>query len=66
MIVHRSGARRALRGATQFMPDLGDLAIAAAEPGRLRQAAAEILENHPDATPDEVLLWAEARTLPSA
>jgi hypothetical protein len=56
-------------------PDLGDLAVAAAEldghplaaePGRLRQAAAEIVENHPQATPDEVLLWAEARALPAA
>lgn len=56
-------------------PDLADLAVAAAEldghplaaePGRLRRAAAEILENHPAATPDEVLLWAEARALPAA
>jgi len=56
-------------------PDLGDLAVAAAEldghplagePGRLRQAAAEIVEKHPGATPDEVVLWAEARTLPAA
>ena len=51
-------------------PDLGDLAIAAAEldghplaakPERLRQAAAEIAGKHPDAGPDDVLLWAEAR-----
>jgi len=56
-------------------PDLGDLAVAAAEldghplagePGRLWQAAAEIVEKHPGATPDEVVLWAEARTLPAA
>jgi hypothetical protein len=56
-------------------PDLGDLAIAAAEldghplagqPKRLRQAAAEIVTNHPDASPDDVLLWAEARALPAA
>jgi hypothetical protein len=59
----------------QARPDLGDLAIAAAEldghplagqPERLRQAAAEIVANHPDASPDEVLLWAEARALPAA
>ena len=59
----------------QARPDLGDLAIAAAEldghpladqPGRLRQAAAEIAGNHPDASPDDVLLWAEARALPAA
>jgi hypothetical protein len=59
----------------QARPDLGDLAIAAAEleghplaaePGRLRQAAAEIARNHPDASPDDVLLWAEARALPAA
>ena len=51
-------------------PDLGDLAIAAAEldghplaaePDRLRRAAAEITGKHPDASPDDVLLWAEAR-----
>jgi hypothetical protein len=56
-------------------PDLGDLAVAAAEldghplaaePERLRQAAAEIAGNHPDASPDDVLLWAEARALPAA
>ena len=58
----------------QARPDLGDLAIAAAElddhplagqPGRLRQAAVEIAANHPDASPDDVLLWAEARALPA-
>jgi len=38
----------------------------AAQPGRLRQAAAEIAENHPGASPDDVLLWAEARALPAA
>jgi len=59
----------------QARPDLGDLAIAAAgldghplagQPERLRQAAAEIARNHPDASPDDVLLWAEARALPAA
>lgn len=54
----------------QARPDLGDLAIAAAEidghplaadPGRLRRAAAEITTTRPAATPDDVLLWAEAR-----
>jgi hypothetical protein len=59
----------------QSRPDLGDLAVAAAqldghplaaEPERLRQAAAEIALEHPDATPDDVLLWAEARALPAA
>ena len=59
----------------QVRPDLGDLAIAAAEldghplagqPKRLRQAAAEITANRPDASPDDVLLWAEARALPVA
>jgi len=56
-------------------PDLGDLAIAAAEldghplaaePERIRQAAAEISARHPDADPEDVLLWAEARTLRTA
>ena len=56
-------------------PDLGDLAVAAAEldghrlaaePERLRRAAAEIIASHPDASPDDVLLWAEARALPAA
>ena len=56
-------------------PGLGDLALAAAEfdgnpladePERIRQAAAEIVERHPDASPDDVVLWAEARTLPAA
>ncbi|HEY2313051.1 MAG TPA: hypothetical protein VGH96_05525 [Streptosporangiaceae bacterium] len=56
-------------------PDLGDLAVAAAEldghplaaePERLRRAAAEIAGYHPEASPDDVLLWAEARALPAA
>lgn len=56
-------------------PDLGDLAIAAAEldghplatePERLRRAAAEITAKHPDASPDDVLLWAEARGFAAA
>lgn len=51
-------------------PDLGDLAIAAAEldghplaeePDGVRRAAAEIVDVHPDANPEDVLLWAEAR-----
>lgn len=55
-------------------PDLGDLAVAAAEldghplaaePERIRQAAAEISRRHPDASPEDVLVWAEARALPA-
>jgi hypothetical protein len=38
----------------------------AAEPERLRRAAAEIIAKHPDASPDDVLLWAEARALSAA
>lgn len=56
-------------------PDLGDLAIAAAEldghplaaePERILQAAAEISARHPSADPEDVLLWAEARALRTA
>jgi hypothetical protein len=56
-------------------PGLGDLAVAAAEldghpladdPERIRQAAAEIVERHPEASPDDVVFWAEARALPAA
>jgi hypothetical protein len=56
-------------------PSLGDLAVAAAEldghplaaqPEKLHQAAAEIVETHPDARPEDVVLWAEARALPAA
>ncbi len=59
----------------QARPDLGDLAVAAAEidghplarePERLRLAAAEIAVRHPAATPDDVLLWAEARAFAAA
>jgi hypothetical protein len=55
-------------------PDLADIAIAAAEidgnplaadPGRIRRAAAEIAMTHPDPEPEDVLLWAEARAFPS-
>jgi hypothetical protein len=53
-------------------PSLGDLAVAAAEldghplagePARIRQAALEVEARHPDAEPEDVLLWAEARAL---
>jgi hypothetical protein len=56
-------------------PDLGDLAVAAAEidghplasdPERLRSAAAEISVRHPGATPEDALLWAEARAFEAA
>jgi len=56
-------------------PSLGDLALAAAEldgnplanePEHLRRAADEIVEKHPDASADDVLLWAEARAIPAA
>jgi hypothetical protein len=50
-------------------PSLAELAIAAAEldgnplagqPGLIRRAAKAIVERHPDADADDVLLWAEA------
>lgn len=55
-------------------PDLADIAIAtaeldgnplAADPDRLRRAAAEIAAVHPHPEPEDVLLWAEARAFPS-
>ena len=55
-------------------PSLGDLAVAAAEldghplsgePARIRQAALEVEARHPDAAPEDVLLWAEARAIPA-
>jgi hypothetical protein len=54
----------------QARPSLADLAIAAAEiegsplaqqPELLRRSAAEIQRRHPQAEPEDVLLWAEAR-----
>ncbi len=56
----------------QARPGLGDLAVAAAEldghplagePARIRQAALEVEVRHPDAAPEDVLLWAEARAI---
>lgn len=56
-------------------PDLAELAIAAAEldgnplasqPALIRQAAAEISARHPSPEPEDVILWAEARSLPAA
>lgn len=56
-------------------PDLGDLAVAAAEldgnplaanPELVRRAAIEIAQYHSGASPDDVLLWAEARNVPAA
>jgi hypothetical protein len=51
-------------------PSLADLAVAAAEldghplaaqPDVIRHYAAELVKRHPDAGPEDVLLWAEAR-----
>jgi hypothetical protein len=51
-------------------PSLADLAIASAEidgsplaqrPELLRRSAEEIQRRHPDAEPEDVVLWAEAR-----
>ena len=55
-------------------PDLVDIAIAtaeldgnplAADPDRIRRAAAEIAVVHPRPEPADILLWAEARAFPS-
>jgi hypothetical protein len=55
-------------------PDLADIAIAtaeldgnplAADPDRIRRAAAEIAAVHPQPEPADILLWAEARAFPS-
>jgi hypothetical protein len=55
-------------------PDLADIAIAtaeldgnplAADPDRIRRAAAEIAAARPHPEPEDVLLWAEARAFPS-
>ena len=59
----------------ELRPTLADLAIAAAEidghplaeqPELIRRAAAEIEPRHPDAYPEDVLLWAEARDFTAA
>lgn len=56
-------------------PDLGDLAVAAAEldghplaadPELIRRSAVEIAQRRPDVGPEDVVLWAEARSLPAA
>jgi hypothetical protein len=53
----------------ELRPTLADMAIAAAEldgnplaqrPELIRRAAAEVHRRHPDAYPEDVLLWAEA------
>ena len=54
----------------EFRPSVADLALAAAEldgnplaqqPELIRRSAAEVQQRHPDAEPEDVLLWAEAR-----
>jgi hypothetical protein len=56
-------------------PSLAELAIAAAEldgnplaatPDLIREAAAAIVDRHPDADADDVLIWAEARASSAA
>ena len=59
----------------EVRPSLAELAIAAAEldgnplaatPDLIREAAAAIVERHPDADADAVLIWAEARASSAA
>jgi len=59
----------------QTRPALADLAIAAAEldghplagqPELIRRSAGEVQQRHPDASPEDVLLWAEALTSAAA
>ena len=54
----------------EFRSSLADLAVVVAEgdasplaqrPELLRRYAEEIVQRHPDAEPEDVLLWAEAR-----
>jgi hypothetical protein len=54
----------------EVRPTLADLAVVAAEwdgsplaqrPDLLRRYAEEIVQRHPDAEPEDVVLWAEAR-----
>jgi len=54
----------------EFRPSLAGLAVVAAEwdgsplaerPELIRRYAEEIAQRHPDAEPEDVLLWAEAR-----
>jgi hypothetical protein len=56
-------------------PSLAELAIAAAEldenplaatPDLIREAATAIVDRHPDADADDVLIWAEARASSAA
>jgi uncharacterized protein (UPF0147 family) len=56
-------------------PTLAELAVAeaeltahplAAQPDLIRQAAEQIKRRHPDASPEDVLLWAEARSADAA
>lgn len=55
-------------------PTLADLAVASAEldglpiaadPDALHRAAGEVVTLYPDATPDDVVLWARARSFPA-
>jgi hypothetical protein len=59
----------------QFRPTLADLAVVAAEwdgsplaqqPDLLRRYAEEIVQRHPHAEPEDVVLWAEAREFTAA
>ncbi len=59
----------------ELRPSLADLAIAAAEldgnplastPGLVQEAAAAIVQLHPDADADAVVLWAEAMAISTA
>jgi len=59
----------------QFRPTLADLAVVAAEwdgsplaqqPDLLRRYAEEIVQRHPHAEPEDVVLWAEAREYTAA
>lgn len=74
-VVMRAALEDHYRQHPAIRPTLADLAIAAAEldghplaqhPDVLRRAAEQVARRHPDADPDDVLLWAEAQELASA
>jgi hypothetical protein len=74
-VVMRAALEDHYRAHPASRPTLGDLAIAAAQldghalaqhPDVLRRAAEQVARRHPDADPDDVLLWAEAQELASA
>jgi hypothetical protein len=60
MLAELTSADQTMRGSAVISFEVAEHPLES-DPERVRSATAEIVARHPAATPEDVLLWAEAR-----